>query len=194
MASSGATPRLSPEERQRILNLAEDLPLLWHAPTTTPAERKQLLRLLIQDVTLTKGTPTIQVAVRWQTEACTTLEVPRPPRSCDARRTPAPVVDRVRVLAADRTDDQIADCLNEEGWKSGQGGTFTASKVLWIRYAHQIRSGCPKGPAACQQPERGDGRCSAQTAAKALNVDVSTIAAWCKSGQRDGIQANPHGP
>src|SRR5262249_56908034 len=98
-ASIGITPRLSPEERQRILNLAEDLPLLWHAPTTTPTERKQLLRLLVKDVTLTKGAPTIQVAVRWQTEACTTLEVPRPPRSCAARRTPAAVVDRVRLLA-----------------------------------------------------------------------------------------------
>src|SRR5262249_10040657 len=31
-----AAPRLSPEERQRILSLAEDLPALWHASTTTP--------------------------------------------------------------------------------------------------------------------------------------------------------------
>ena len=31
--------------------MAEDLPALWHAPTTTPAERKQLLRLLLKDVT-----------------------------------------------------------------------------------------------------------------------------------------------
>jgi hypothetical protein len=25
-------------------------------------------------------------------------------------------------------------------------------------------------------------------------VDVSTIAAWCKAGRLDGIQAAPHGP
>ena len=62
-----AAPRLSPEERQRILGLAEDLPALWHAPTTTPAERKQLLRLLLKDVTLTKEATTIRVALRWQT-------------------------------------------------------------------------------------------------------------------------------
>jgi len=193
-ASAGATPRLSPEERQRILNLAEDLPALWHAPTTLPAERKQLLRLLVKDVTLTKGTPTIQVAVRWQTEACTTLEVPRPPRCWDACRTPVAVADRVRLLAGEHTDRQIAEQLNAEGWKSGRGGSFTASKVQWIRYVHQIRSGCPEGPAACTQGERGDGRCSAQAAAKALNVDVSTIAAWCQSGRLDGIQVTPHGP
>ena len=163
---AGAAPRLSPEERQRILNLAEDLPALWHAPTTTPAERKQLLRLLVKDVTLTKETTTIRVALRWQTEACTTVEVPRPPRSCDARRTPAAVVERVRALAADHTDRQIAEQLNAEGWKSGRGGAFTANKVQWIRYVHGIRSGCPEGPAACARGERGDGRCSAQAAAQ----------------------------
>ncbi len=71
---------------------------------------------------------------------------------------------------------------------------MTASKVQWIRYAYGIRSGCPEGPAACPRGERGDGRCSAKAAAKVLNVDVSTIAAWCKSKQLDGVQATAHGP
>ena len=189
-----AAPHLSPEERQHILNLAEDLPALWHAPATTPAERKQLLRLLVKDVTLTKEATTIRVALRWQTEVCTTVAVPRPPRSCDARRTPVAVVERVRALAGDHTDRQITERLNAEGWKSGRGGSFTANKVQWIRYVHGIRSGCPEGPAACKQAARGDGRCSAQATAQALNVDVSTIAAWCKSGRLDGVQAAPHGP
>jgi DNA invertase Pin-like site-specific DNA recombinase len=191
---TGAAQRVSPEERQRILNLAKDLPALWHAPSTTPAQRKQLLRLLVKDVTLTKEATTIRVALRWQTEACTSVAVPRPPRSCDARRTPTEVVEQVRILAEDHTDRQIAEQLNAAGWKSGGGESFTANKVQWIRYVHEIRSGCPAGPAACARSKRGDGRCSAQAAAKALNVDVSTIAAWCKSKRLDGVQATPHGP
>jgi hypothetical protein len=189
-----ATQRLSPEERQRIMNLAEDLPALWHAPTTTAAERKQLLRLLVKDVTLAKAATTIRVALRWQTEVCTTVEVPRPPRCCDARRTPTGVVERVRVLSADHTDRQIAGRLNDEGWKSGAGDVFTANKVHWIRHVRRIRSGCPEGPAACAQGERGDGRCSAQAVARVLNVNVSTVAAWCRTGDLDGVQAASHGP
>jgi DNA invertase Pin-like site-specific DNA recombinase len=191
---SGTAVRLSPEERQRILKLAEDLPALWHAPTTTPAQRKQLLRLLIRDVTLTKQATTVRAAVRWQTEVSSVLQVSRPPRSCDARRTSAAVVERVRVLAVNQTDRQIAERLNSEGHHSGRGGSFTPGKIQWIRYVHKIASGCPEGPAACPLGLRGDGRCSAQAAAKVLNVNVSTIAAWCKAGQLDGIQASPHGP
>jgi hypothetical protein len=74
------------------------------------------------------------------------------------------------------------------------GGFFTVKKIQWVRYVCGIPSGCPEGPGACARGERGDGRCSAQTAAKALNVDVSTIAAWCKSGCLNGIQATSHGP
>jgi DNA invertase Pin-like site-specific DNA recombinase len=192
--SPGLTQQLSAEERQRILALAEDLPALWYAPTTTAAERKHLLRLLVKDVTLTKQATTITVALRWQTDACTTVEVPRPLRACDARRTPAAVVERIRILTSNHTDRQVADRLNTEGWTTGTGAAFTVKKIQWIRHIHKIRSGCPEGPAASAQDQRGDGRYSARAAADLLNVSVSTIADWCKSGQLDGIQTTPHGP
>jgi len=35
---------ITPQERQRILALAQNVPAVWHASTTSPAERKQLLR------------------------------------------------------------------------------------------------------------------------------------------------------
>ncbi|HEY3228251.1 MAG TPA: recombinase family protein [Roseiflexaceae bacterium] len=188
-------PRLvSPEERQRILALAQDVAAVWHAPSTTQAERKQLVRYLIKDVTLAKRPTTIYIAIRWQTDACTTLEIARPPRSCDKRRTDAGVVSRIGELAATHADDQIAVILNTEGARPGLDGSFTTSKVAWIRYAYGIRSGCPAGPGACPSGQRGDGRYSARAAAQILNVDVSTIADWCLSGQLDYVQEHAHGP
>jgi DNA invertase Pin-like site-specific DNA recombinase len=185
---------VSAEERQRILALAGDLPALWHAATTTPAQRKQLLRFLVRDVTLTKQQRTIAIAVRWQTHACTTMEVARPPRSCDARRTTGAVVDRIAALAATHTDAQIASILNEEGFTPGRGGAFTAAKVQWVRYAYGTGSGCPAAPGACAAGQRGDGRYSVQAAAALLNVNISTVVAWCQAGRLDGVQASPHGP
>lgn len=185
---------VSPLERQRILDLAQDLPALWLAPTTSPAQRKQLLRFLIKDVTLTGLKTSIDIQFRWQTEAITTRQVARRPKSCDVRRTPSAVVDRIRTLAANQTDTQIATTLNREGLTPGLGGTFTPSKVQWIRYAYQIATACPLAPGACPAGQRGDGRYSTRAAADLLNVNVSTIAAWCETGVLDSIQEAPHGP
>jgi hypothetical protein len=186
--------QLGPDQRQQIRALAEDLPALWHAPTTTPAERKHLLRLLVKDVTLTKRGRIIEVAVRWQTEALTTLSLPRLQTSWEARQTDRAVVERVRALTATHPDAQIAQLLNAEGAVAGMGGAFTASKVQWIRHAYAIATGCPERPSACPAGQRGDGRYSAQAAAELLNVDVSTIAQWCTSGRLESIRCEPHGP
>ncbi|MFQ5617045.1 MAG: hypothetical protein ACE5GO_11385 [Anaerolineales bacterium] len=171
-----------------------DLPAIWQAQTTTHAERKQVVRLLIKDVMVTKLDKTVRVDVRWQTQACSTLEVPRPKPAYVVRRTAPEVIERIGQLAQDHTDIQVAERLNQEGYRSGQGGAYTASKVNWLRYTYGIKSGCPLGPAACPTGQRGDGRYSAQAAAALLNVTVYTIADWCRSGKLDGVQVAPRGP
>jgi len=185
---------VSPEERQRILALAQDLPAIWQASTTSHAQQKQLLRFLIKDVTLTALKSSIDLQVRWQTGAITPRPVARRPKSYDVRRTSPTVVERVRSLAADCSDEQIAATLNQEGLVPGLGGTFTARKVQWIRFAHQINTACPSAPGVCPTGQRGDGRYSARAAAELLNVNVSTIATWCDTGVLDSVQQVPHGP
>ena len=185
---------VSEAERQGIIDLVHDLPAVWRAKTTTHAERKHVVRLLLKDVMLTKLEKAVRVDVRWQTQACSTLEVPRPKPAYVIRRTAPEVLECIRQWAPDHTDIEIAERLNQEGYRSGQGGAFTASKVDWLRYAYGIKSGCPLGPAACPHGQRGDGRYSARTAADLLNVTVSTIADWCKAGKLDGVQVVPRGP
>ena len=196
---SAARPALStrlvdPAERARILALAQDLTTLWQAATTTQVQRKQLIGFLIKDVCLTRTETTIEVAIRWRTEACTVLNIPRPKRSCDARRTDPGVLARLRALAADTSDGQIARILTREGFRSGTGRPFTTNIVKQLRYSYSIASGCPDQPGSCTDGYRADGRCSASVAADLLNVTVSTIADWCHSGQLDGLQSTPHGP
>jgi DNA invertase Pin-like site-specific DNA recombinase len=188
-----ALPVVSAEERQRILELAQDLPVIWQAATTKQTERKQLLRFLIKDVTLTLAERKIRIAIRWQTDACTELEILRPQRSCDLKRTDERLVARVRELAAQHTDREVARLLNEEGYHAGMGGPLSANKVQWIRHAYGIPLSCPAWGSGEAGVQRADGRHSARAAARLLNVTVSTISDWCKSGRLDGIQAVAHG-
>ena len=140
-----ASSHVSEAERQGIIALVHDLPAVWHAKTTTHAERKHVMRLLIKDVMLTKLAQAVRVDVRWHTHACSTLEVPRPKPAYVVRRTAPEVIERLEQLSRDHTDIGIAECLNQEGYRSGQGGAFTASKVNWLRYAYGLKSGCRSG-------------------------------------------------
>jgi len=189
-----ASRHVSEAQRQGIVDLVHDLPAVWQAETTTHAERKHVVRLLLKDVMVTKLEKTVRVDVRWQTQACSTLEVARPTPAYVIRRTAPEVIERIGQLARTHIDIEIATRLNDAGYRSGQGGAFTASMVKGLRYAYGIKSGCPLGPVACPTGQRGDGRYSAQAAAALLNVTVYTIADWCKSGRLDGVQMAPRGP
>jgi hypothetical protein len=137
---------------------------------------------------------TVHIGIRWQTEALSELDIPRRKRACDLKRTDPAVVNRIRELAPRHPDSQVAELLDQENLTPGASDSFTESKVQWIRYAYDIPTGCPVRPSACPNGQRGDGRYSAQAAAELLNVNISTIAAWCKSGRLDGIQAMPRSP
>ena len=185
---------INPEERQRILALAQDLPTLWQATTTSNTQRKQLLRFLVKDVTLAKREQDIHIGIRWQTGALTELSIERPKTAAEACKTDIQVVDRIRELAPTHPDLQIVQHLNQEGFIPGRGGSFTVSKVRWLRYKHRIETGCPENPLTVTSEPRGDGRYSARATAEILNVNVSTIATWCEAGRLDSIRAGSRSP
>ncbi len=73
--------QLSDVDRQRILQLAADLPRLWRAKTTEDRDRKLLLRMLIKDINVRPvdvPRPGLRVRLLWHTQAVTDIEVDRP--------------------------------------------------------------------------------------------------------------------
>lgn len=183
--AQGSRP-VSAQEREHILKLTQDISGLWHAPTTSNGQRKQLARYLIKDVTILKEKTTIRLAVLWQTGASTVVDIPQ----VKLGRRPgyaAEVIEQTRVLCVDHNNAQIAAKLNEQGHRDTKGGVFTAEKVWQLRRKNLISGGNPNGA-------RNDGRYSASLAAQTLNVGKSTIIAWCKSGVLDAIQEKTNGP
>lgn len=130
----------TPEQKAQVLALARDLPRLWKASSTSPKDRKRMLRLLIKDITVENLPTTRQVLlhIRWQGGVCTDVAVNRPLPIADRMRYPADLVERIRVLAKTLSDDQIAHDLNLEGRISPRGKAFTVSMIKWVRYRYQI--------------------------------------------------------
>jgi DNA invertase Pin-like site-specific DNA recombinase len=134
-------------QRDQLLALAGDLPRLWHAPTTSAKNKKRILQLLLQDITVEKPERFRAVLhIRWQGGLCEdlTVELPRP--SADRWRHSETLVNKVRELAQRYSDEEIAMQLNAEKLTSAKGNRFTRSSVSWIRHKHRIPPAQKKNP------------------------------------------------
>lgn len=172
---------LTEAEQQAVRQLAEDLPTLWHAPTTTPPDRKRLLRLVIQAVTLTvqPETRSATFVILWSGNVTTQHTVTCPPIGWHCI-TPASILQRIRELAPRYPDHDIAERLNREGLLTQTGKPWTYHRVSSMRKQHGIPTGCPVDPQ--QSTPRGDGLVPVKTAAQLLHISPATVHLWAEQG------------
>jgi hypothetical protein len=174
---------LSESDKKAILSLARDLKKVWSAPTTTQAERKQLVRLLIQDIVLTPidfPDRSTKIQILWTTGAITELFAPRP-RS--GNKTSDEVIALIRELAAQRlSDEEIAEELNRRGLKSGRGKSFTPQAILMIRSGYKIPSSRPIGGSKPAPDRDGKGRYSLRGLVSRYDVTPHIVRYWIDLG------------
>lgn len=175
---------LSADDRARIHALASDLPRVWHDPRTPMRERKRMLRLLIEDVTLVRD-EAIQLSIRWKGGATTALECPRPLSAPDLRRTPATIVEMIRALATEQTDHQIATTLNGRWLRTGTGQSFHRVRVHVIRQAYAIPSRAAH--------LRSAGWLTAPEIAAQLGVHHTTAKRFAREGVLRAVRADDKG-
>ncbi|WP_295432602.1 recombinase family protein [uncultured Thiodictyon sp.] len=176
---------LSARQRAQVLALAEDVPTLWSAPTTTAKDRKRLLRLLIKDVTVERAAPKqLRLHMRWQGGALSEVAVSLPLSRPDQVRYPPATVERIKTLAATLDDAQIAAQLNQEGQTSPTGKAFTFAMIRWVRYKHAI----PSPP-----PEDADGLSVEQMMIK-FDVSCHVVYYWIERGHVSACQRKPGTP
>jgi DNA invertase Pin-like site-specific DNA recombinase len=164
---------LDEQQRARILALSSDLPKLWNEPTTPDRERKRMVRLLIEDVTLTKGRPVI-AQVRFRGGATTSLKVPPALSAWELRQTSPQVVAEIDKLLDHHTDAQIAPILNAHGFRSGTGKPFQPWTVYRIRKGYKLRDR--------YQRLRAAGMLDRREIAARLGVAADTIKVWRAAG------------
>jgi hypothetical protein len=131
--------QLDAPARQRITDLARDFPRVWNDSRTSALERKRMLALLIEDVTLVAG-PSIAVHVRWRGGRTQSLCVDKPRPIAQIRKTAPEVVKLIDELLETSTDTQVAARLNELGHRNWRGESFSPKKVIVVRNAYKLRS------------------------------------------------------
>jgi len=176
-----ALQNLTPDERQSIEKSTKNLPLLWAASTTDMVAKKNLLRCLVQDVTIRREGQTVHIAVRWKTRANTRLTVSLPKRG-DNVRIPTSIIEFIAKLAPDHNNTQIANELNESSFVI-ERGPFCGKWVGRLRRIHRL---APYHYGSYPL-RRKDGRYQLAAVVKMLKVDKSTVTLWCRNGRLDAV-------
>jgi DNA invertase Pin-like site-specific DNA recombinase/uncharacterized protein YndB with AHSA1/START domain len=177
-------------DQELLLQLGTDLPRIWRATSTTSADRKAILRLVIKDVMVdaqrAKGRVWFQI--HWQTGASSEHWLSRRVRVYAEYADLEELQQRVRELnAAQQHDDEIASALNAEGRYGARGRRFSSGMVGDLRKAWGIPT--VKGTKHGYNPARWEDRSySVEGAAAILGVYSSTIRKWLRGGRLQGDQ------
>ncbi len=167
-------------EHRKLLDLLEDFEQVWEAPTTTQEERKALLRILVQDVTLKREGREIVIGIRWQSGMTEVLRVNND-NTPNAMMVPA-VLERIRLLSPDHLDSEIADGLNREGYRSARNRRFTAGIVRTLRQRGGIKKSRAGEPGYYTPPQL----------AALLGVSDTTVVKWCRVGKLEARRQGRH--
>ena len=177
-------------ERAELQALGENLPWIWHAASTSTADRKHLLRFIVREVVLDQKRIRGQVWMKilWQTGATSEHFVQRRVRSYQDYVDVDRLRQRIKELnTAGKMDKEIAAILNQEGFVAAHGCTFTYENVWLLRNRWGIPSVKINGVGA--NPMRWpDGSFSVQGAASALGVTPQTVFDYLARGLLSGRQ------
>jgi hypothetical protein len=172
---------LDPRTSQQVRELVGDFPAVWNHPRTTARERKQMLRLLIQDVTLLRQEE-IAINVRWKGSATSQLRVAVPLNAFEARRTDPNVLKSIEAWAATQTDEEIAVRLNAEGKRTGSNLMFTYENVHRLRKEKKI--------AGFGEHLRQTGMRTTKEITRATGIAESTLRQWRQAGYLRAVRVD----
>ena len=138
---------LGAADREHIHALAADVPALWNAPSTSGADRRAVVRQLIEQVEATRqgSSERISVVVRWRGGLESRHEVRQGVQRYEQLAGYCDLKDRVlRLRGEGLTGDQIATALNQEGFQTPHKGPFTGCQVRKL-LQHLGLAGLPAG-------------------------------------------------
>jgi excisionase family DNA binding protein len=177
---------LTTAELAAIRRLTEDIPALWHAPTTTARDRQAIARLLLERVVVTVEGESERVAVacHWAGGVRTEHVLTRPVKRLAQLSTCRALLERIDALhAAGSRAPALAEILNREGWRPPKRrATFTAGMVRALLRRRGV------GPEAGDAPSltaerRSPAEVTLRELAERLAMPEQTVYRWLRRGE-----------
>lgn len=160
---------LNTEEKNKLMTLSTDFTEIWNNAHTPLREKKRMVRLLIEDVTLLKNTE-ITMHVRFKGGAVKSLTIPAPMTCGQLRKTSQTVIAQIDQLLDKYTDEEVSHLLNQTDALSGTGKKFTPHIIGNIRRTYGLKGRYER--------LKENKFLTLGEIAKKLNVSTTTIKQW----------------
>ena len=172
---------LSPQEREAIAHLAHNIPALWYAPTTTVADRKEMIRQIIERVMVqVEGeSERLHLTIEWVGGGMTAGMTTRPVRRTENLSYYPELCERIRSLAAEGYSTvNITACLAQEGFRCPrQDRALNRQTVVELMRRLGIRQ-----PGRPSRPRLGPHEWRLSELEQELERSNSTLHQWRKRG------------
>ncbi len=177
--------------------MSQDLPALWHAAATSPADRQAVARLLLDEVvaTVAGDTDRLDVELRWAGGFASRHTLTRSVQTYQQLSRFAELTARVDELqAAGRMLPEIARAPNSEGFRPPKRSpVFTAAILSRFLREWRNRSGSEPRSAAGDNRLRPHEWWLSDLAAK-LEMPIATLHRWQRVGWVTSLRACPKIP
>lgn len=172
----------SDEALSSIRALAADLPAVWAAATTTPADRQRIARLLLERVVVgvDKASERVDVQLHWIGGAVRSHAITRPVTRYCQQSDYSRLVARLRQLCTGRDDSAaIAERLNAEGFRPPKrtnrfSGEMVRRLTAHLGLARRRRHGGTAGLGPNEYRPMG--------LARRLGISRDTVRRWLRVG------------
>jgi Recombinase/Recombinase zinc beta ribbon domain len=175
---------LTPHEREMVRRLAQDVPALWAAPQTTPQDRQEIVRLLIERVTIdVQGdSEQVEVTLQWAGGISSVHRLRRPVARYEQLSNHPELLARIDGLRrAGHSFATIAEHLNLEGfYPPKRTERFTGETVARLLSRRGLHGPRPRAmvDASVLRPEEY----WLADLARELTMPIATLHKWQRVG------------
>ena len=126
--------------RKDITRIASDFPKIWNSPNVSFREKKRMVRLLIEDVTVKNVDKKTIASIRFGASTTKTLIIDRKLSMCEIRKTKKEIIAKVDELTDSHIPSEVADILNRQGCRLWDGSMFSFKSVRYIIRTYGLKS------------------------------------------------------
>ena len=170
------------DTRAKLVALVNDFPKVWNNPRISSADKKRIVRLVIEDVTLVrnKDQGEIHAHVRFKGGATRSVQLNTPVIVYEKWKTKPDLLREIDRLLDDHTEGAVADVLNQRGLTTSYGNPFRVENVAYLRKFHGMKHR--------RLRLRGRGFLTSRELAAALGVSILEVKRRARRGE---IETSP---